>query len=178
MGRFAFLPRLSFLGRLPRLDLFCRVLIFSAATYSHVTVASSSVACINADISASCVLSCKKGWQDLSPETRPIVVLACQSSRISAASNAMAISHWILRFGNNLQGSSRQKSRFALFCRFLHRVCGALRLVYVHVSVLNVSFCYLKDCRLEGEELKQIRTKTPKVRCNCTEQRVALLLKN
>ena len=94
------------------------------------------------------------------------------------ASNAMAISHWILRFGNNLQGSSRQKSRFALFCRFLHRVCGALRLVYVHVSVLNVSFCYLKDCRLEGEELKQIRTKTRKVRCNCTEQRVALLLKN
>ena len=85
MGRFAFLPRLSFLGRLPRLDLFCRVLIFSAATYSHVTVASSAVACINADISASCVLSCKKGWQDLlSPETRPIVVLACQSSRISA----------------------------------------------------------------------------------------------
>ena len=97
---------------LPRSD------FFSAATYSHVTVTSSAVACTNVDISASCVLSRKKGWQDLlSLETRPIVVLACQSSRISAimanfrifrrvhlghASNTMAISHWILRFGNNL----------------------------------------------------------------------------
>ena len=35
-----------------------------------------------------------------------------------------------------------------------------------------------EDCRLEGEELKQIRTKTRKVRCNCTEQRVALPLEN
>ena len=43
------------------LHFFCRVLIFSAAAYSHVTVTSSIVVCINADISASRVLSCKKG---------------------------------------------------------------------------------------------------------------------
>jgi len=64
LGRFAFLPRLSFFwgAALPHLNFFCRVLIFfSAATYSHVTVASSVVACINADISVPCVFSYNKG---------------------------------------------------------------------------------------------------------------------
>ena len=62
-----------------------------------------------------------------------------------------AISHWILRFSHNLQGSSRQKSRFAFFCRVSSRVCGVLRLVCVHVSVLNVAVC-LKNCQWDWRE--------------------------
>ena len=57
---FVFLPRV-FGVVLPCLEFFYCILMFSAATYSQVTVTSSFVACTNAEISASCALSTKEG---------------------------------------------------------------------------------------------------------------------
>jgi len=51
-------------------------------------------------------------------------------------------------------------------CGVVRRVCGVLRLVCVHVSVLKVSVCYGET--VEGEELKQIRSKIPEVQCSCS----------
>ena len=74
--RFVFLPRV-FGVVLPCLEFFysiLMVLMFSAATYSQVTVTSSFVACTNAEISASCALSTKEGDKIylINPEIRPM----------------------------------------------------------------------------------------------------------
>ena len=137
----------------PCLDFFCRVLMFSASTYSHVTVTSLVVARINVDIwwylcivrvePQKGVTRSSESWDttycvSLSAnfqEYQPMASFNFVGSFLSTHQmRCFAISHWILRLGHNLQGSSRQKSRFALFC-------GVLRLVCVHVSVLNVSLC-------------------------------------
>ena len=73
---FCLLPRV-FGVVLPCLEFFysiLMVLMFSAATYSQVTVTSSFVACTNAEISASCALSTKEGDKIylINPEIRPM----------------------------------------------------------------------------------------------------------
>ena len=152
---------------------------FSAATYSHVTVASSVVACINADISVPCVFSYNKGWQDLwSLETWPIVVLVCQSSRISA--------------NGNLQSLQKSSGWARIKCDVLQfpiEFCGLATIFKVPQGrnpdlLFFAGCCALFACMfwswmyqfgikelsmgLEGEEHEQIRSKTPKVQCNCS----------
>ena len=159
LGRFAFLPRLSFLGR------FASFVLFSTASWffwhdlfpCHYNFFSCCMSkcryfCIVRVELQKGVTRSLESW-DITyfDPCLPIFKNICKwqpsesSDEFNLSTHEMrcfAISHWILRFGHNLQGSSRQKSRFALFCGVLRRVCGVLRLVCVHVSVLNVSVCY------------------------------------